>query len=113
MNKPIELFEYNFDSLLIYDNKEYHQELKKLYTEAVNYIKNKYVDKSKDDKTLALYYVKKLYDNKKLLDVPNSIDFFYIQFDQYYLQFKDKFELIFDETYLKLSFVDYLISNEN
>ena len=96
-----------FESLLRLDPKTTHDDLVDLYYNGINYIKNKFNDKSRELKSAAMYYLKLEYNRLGLKDmsIEKTINDFFDIYDKEFENYKNGFELVSDEEYLLLSFV--------
>jgi hypothetical protein len=95
-----------FERLLSYNKNENSNDLIKLYGNGISYVKNNYPNRTKDEKTIAMYYLRQSYlkDNSTVDKIEKTIDDFFVLYDKEFQKYKASFELIFDETYLLLSF---------
>lgn len=98
---------YNvFEPLLSLDNVSTHSDLINLYYNGIAYIKKNFNERSRDIKTIAMYYLKLKYDKNGLDEslLEKIINDFFAIYDKEFENYKSEFELISDEIYLLLSF---------
>lgn len=95
-----------FERVLNLDPKETHNDLVGIYARGIGYIKNKYSDRTREEKSSAMYWVRLNY-LKNGLNMPVTeklINDYFTIYDKEFENFKNSFELITDEDYLLLSF---------